>query len=77
MQNDTTGQHDIVLKPSAGADVVLGLCRIEISHLSPQTDRKQHLDGCADIDTSDRERCGDPPKTDQKKRGVLKTFPAL
>ena len=52
MQNDTTGQHHVVLKPSAGADVVIGLCRIEISHLSPQTDRKQHLDGCADIDTS-------------------------
>ena len=52
MQNDTTGQYDVVLIPSAGADVVVGLCRIEISYLSPKTDREQHLDRCADIDTS-------------------------
>ncbi len=52
MQNDTAGQHDVVLKASTGTDVVIGFCRVEISHLSPQTDREQHLDGRADIDTS-------------------------
>jgi aminoglycoside 6'-N-acetyltransferase I len=35
MQNDTARQHDVVLKPSTSADVVIGLCRIEIPHFTP------------------------------------------
>ena len=73
MQNDTAGQHDVVLKSTAGADVVIGLCRIEIPHLSPQPDREQHIDRRSDVDTPAELYCASASSS----RSVMRSVDAV
>ena len=52
MQYHSSRKHNIVLKSSARVDVVIRLCRVEISYFGPETDREQHLNWGPDVDTT-------------------------